>query len=96
MSGEILLRASDARAVGDAVKNAAAQTTDGFESLRGRLGDLADSFRGESALAFDDRYNEWATSARSLIEALDSLGSFLHNAAAAIQDTDSQLANQLR
>lgn len=96
MSSEILLRASDARSVAADVRSAASDTTDSFESLRGRLGDLADSFRGDSAAAFDEKYQEWAESARALIEALDNLGGFLDTAANTIEETDAQIAAQLR
>lgn len=96
MSTEILLKASDARAVASDVKTAASDTTQSFESLRGRLGDLADSFRGQSAQAFDEKYTEWAESAKALIEALDGLGMFLDSAANTIEETDSQIAAQLR
>ena len=96
MSSEILLKASDARGVASDVKNAATETAETFERLRTRLGDLADSFRGDSAMAFDERYEEWAASARSLIEALDGLGQFLDNAATTIEEADLQIAAQLR
>ncbi len=93
---EILLRASDARAVATDVQAAASDTTDQFNRLRSRLGDLVDSFRGQTAVAFDDRYTEWAESAAQLIEALDGLGSFLNQAANSIEETDASLAASLR
>lgn len=96
MTDNILLRAGDARAVADDVSRAATETTDQLASLRGRLAALGDSFQGQSASAFDERYQEWAESARQLIEALDSLGGFLSGAATAIEETDAQLAAQLR
>ncbi len=96
MTDNILLRAGDARAVAGDVTRAAAETTDQLTSLRGRLAALGDSFQGQSARAFEERYQEWAESARQLIEALDSLGSFLSGAATAIEETDAQLAAQLR
>lgn len=96
MSHDILLRAEDARNVGDDVTRAATETTDQFTTLRGRLGALGDSFRGQSATAFDDRYQEWAESARQLIDSLDALGQFLKAAANTIEETDVQLAAQLR
>ena len=96
MSSEILLKATDARAVAIDLKNAATEATDNFDRLRTRLGDLADSFRGDSALAFDERYEEWADSARSLVDALDHLGQFLDSAATTIEEADLQIAAQLR
>ena len=43
MSGEILLRAEDARSAADAVKNAAQDVLDQFNSLKARLAPLGDS-----------------------------------------------------
>ena len=60
-----------------------------------RLLPLADSFRGRSAEAFDARIEEWQTSAKDLLEALDSLGQFLNGAADSIEQTDQQIAEQL-
>lgn len=67
-----------------------------FNSLKAQLGGLADSFRGQTADAFQMRYDEWETSARDLMESLDSLGRFLNNAAEQIDSLDSSLASQLR
>ncbi len=93
---EILLRAEDARAgAQDVVKSAEAAQQD-FDSLKTRLGALADSFRGESAKAFDEKYEEWSTSAKELMAALDGLGQFLTQAADTIEQTDTQIAASLR
>lgn len=93
---EILLRAEDARAgAQDVVKSAEAAQQD-FDSLKTRLGALADSFRGESAKAFDEKYEEWSTSAKDLMAALDGLGQFLNQAADTIEQTDTQIAASLR
>ncbi|MDA3040380.1 MAG: WXG100 family type VII secretion target [Actinomycetota bacterium] len=96
MTDNILLRADDARAVAGDVNRAAAETTDQLASLRGCLATLGDSFQGQSARAFDDRYQEWAERAWQLIDALDALGGFLDGAAGAIEETDARLAAQLR
>ncbi len=95
MSGEILLRAEDARGAAEDVKSAAQDALDQFNSLKSRLGPLADSFRGRTADKWDERYTEWDTSAKDLMDALDGLGQFLSAAADAIEQTDSDLAAQL-
>lgn len=95
MSGEILLRAEDARSAADDVKNAAQDAQDQFNSLKSKLGPLADSFRGRTADKWDERYTEWDTSAKELMDALDGLGVFLNSAADAIEQTDTDLAGQL-
>lgn len=96
MGSELLLRADDTRAMATDVTRAAHDVTEQFNGLRGRLGGLGQSFQGASAAAFDERYHEWAESARQLIDALDSLGRFLESAATTIEETDARLAAQLR
>ena len=95
MSGEILLRAEDARAAADDMKNAAQDALDQFNTLKGRLAPLADSFRGRTADKWDERYTEWDTSAKDLMDALDGLGQFLSQAADSIEQTDIDLAGQI-
>ena len=46
---EILLKAEDARSAASDMRKAATEATDQFESLRGRLAPLSDSFRGQTA-----------------------------------------------
>jgi WXG100 family type VII secretion target len=93
---EILLRAEDARASANDMKKEAADATANFEALNGKLQSLADSFRGQTAVAFDERYKDWDKNAKGLIEALDGLGKFLEGAANAIEDVDTQLASQIK
>ncbi len=92
---EILLRADEARGHAQAVMQRAADSQQDMEALRSRLLPLADSFKGRSAEAFDARIEEWQTSAKDLLEALDSLGQFLNGAADSIEQTDQQIADQL-
>lgn len=92
---EILLRADEARGHAQAVKQRAADSQQDMEALRSRLLPLADSFKGRSAEAFDARLEEWQTSAKDLLEALDALGQFLNGAADSIEQTDQQIADQL-
>ncbi len=92
---EILLRADEARGHAQAVTQRSADTQQDLEALRSRLLPLADSFKGRSAEAFDARLEEWQTSAKDLLEALDGLGQFLNGAADSIEQTDQQIADQL-
>jgi WXG100 family type VII secretion target len=96
MGRDLILRADDARATAADLTRAAHDVTGQFTGLRNRLEGLGQSFQGASATAFDERYQEWAESARQLIEALDSLGRFLDGAATAIEETDARLASQIR
>lgn len=92
---EILLRADEARDLAGEMSNAATDATDRFESMRGRLNTLADSFRGQAATAFDSRYNEWDTGARQVVEALQGLSEWLNQAAETIEGVDTDLASGL-
>jgi WXG100 family type VII secretion target len=95
MSGEILLKAADARGAAKDVTGAAQDALDSFNTLKSRLAPLADCFRGKAATAWDARYDEWDKSAKDLMDALDGLGKFLNGAADAIEGADDQLASQL-
>jgi WXG100 family type VII secretion target len=96
MSDEILLRPEEARGAAQDIQKSAAQAKDEAEALKTRLSDLANSFRGASAHAFDERYNEWHTGAQQMLDGLDSLGQFLAQAADALEETDHSIAGQLR
>lgn len=95
MSEEILLRADEARDAAQDVKTASSDAIQAFETLKGRLGGLADSFKGQTATAFDNQYNEWHEGAKQMLEGLDGLGDFLNQAANTIEETDSSIASQL-
>ncbi len=95
MSGEILLKASDARSAATSVTSAAQDAHDSFNSLKSKLAPLADAFRGRTADAWNDKYTDWDKSAKDLMDALDGLGKFLNGAADAIEETDNKLAGQL-
>jgi WXG100 family type VII secretion target len=95
MSGEILLKAGDARSAATAVTGAAQDAHDSFNSLKSKLAPLADAFRGKTADAWDTKYHDWDKSAKDLMDALDGLGKFLNSAADAIEEVDDKLAGQL-
>lgn len=95
MSAEILVTPAELRDHSAAVKKEAQQVTDQLSALRSRLTQLSSQFKGKAAVAFDNRYDEWDTNAKGLLEALDSLGQFLDNAATTIEDVDTQLASGL-
>ena len=95
MSGEILLRAEEARSSANQVKEAAEQAKNDFESLKGKLAALADNFRGQAATAWDAKYDEWHMGATQMMDGLDGLGQFLEVAANAIEETDTTLASNL-
>ena len=95
MASEILLKASEAKSAADAVKNAAQDAQDSFNTLKATLAPLGDAFRGKTADAWDGRYQEWDKSAKELMDALDGLGQFLQAASDAIEKTDTEIASQL-
>ncbi len=84
------------RDTGSAVSASATRSQDDFTTLRARLQDLAPSFQGATAQAFEARFEEWQSSAAQLTTALDELGRFLDNAATQIEDTDQAIAGSLR
>lgn len=78
------------------VQTAAAQTEDEVTSCRTQLASLQDAFQGNTAAAFQERYEEWDTAARQLTEALHGLGQWLEGASNTLADFDAQGAGSLR
>lgn len=95
MSEEILLRRSDAEAIASEMKQASADAQERFATTRSRLGELAESFRGQTSTAFQNQFEQWDSGANQVVQALNDLGEFLNQAAAALSDTDGQLAGGL-
>lgn len=95
MASEILVTPAELRDQSAAIKSQATDTRTAFEQLKNRLQPLQSQFKGRAAEAFDQHFMEWHTHAVGLIEALEGLGGFLDNAAATIEDVDSQLASGL-
>ena len=93
---EIKLRADEAWSMATHVSNEAQAATDQMMNLRGRLNSLTDSFTGQTQMAFDEAFNQWKNSADQMLQALDSLDQFLSKAADTIEQTDQQIASQLR
>lgn len=92
---EIRLLPDEARSHAQDVIGSRADAFDILTQLRGRMDNLASSFSGKTHDAFMARLDEWKTSSDDLLEALQSLGEFLNTAADTLEDTDTQLSQQL-
>lgn len=95
MSEEVLLKRGEAETIAQEMKQASMDAADRFATTRGRLNELAESFRGSAATAFDNQYTQWDEGAKQVVEALNDLGEWLNSAISALSDTDSQLAGGL-
>jgi WXG100 family type VII secretion target len=96
MSSEILITPSELTNHSSTIKAQATTATEQFNSMKARLEALSAAFKGNAALAFDERWVEWNEHATGLIDALDSLGTFLDRAAAGGQELDDDLTRALR
>lgn len=92
---QILVSPDELRDHASYVGGKATSTETEFQALKGRLGQLESAFQGQAATTFQQRFEEWHTSAVGLIQALQALGSFLSNAAETVEQTDAQLASGL-
>ena len=92
---EIKLRADEAREVATHIRTEAGTAKDQMDSLHGYLSNMADSFTGQTATAFDNTFNSWKTDADRMLEGLGELGDFLRKAADVIEQTDTEIAGQL-
>ena len=93
---EIKLRANEARDMAAHVQSESGVARDQMNSLRGYLNNLSDSFTGQTAVAFDEAFNEWKAGSDQMLEGLNGLGQFLSKAADIIEQTDTDIASQLK
>ncbi len=92
---EIKLRAGEARDEANHVQNESTEAKEQMARLHGRLANLGNSFTGQTAIAFESEFNAWKTSADQMLDNLNELGTFLHNAANSIEELDAQIASSL-
>jgi WXG100 family type VII secretion target len=95
MAGQILVSPDTLREHSTHVGTNAQQAQSDFTAMRARLSELSSAFQGQAAEMFTARFEEWNTSATSLIEALQALGQFLNQAAETVEQADAQLASGL-
>lgn len=92
---EIKLQPDEARGHADDVVTTKEEVFDVLGQLRKRMDGLTDSFTGRTQEAFVGKLDEWKVSSDDLLEALGGLGNFLKTSADTIEQTDTDLANQL-
>ena len=93
---EIKLRADEARQMAAHVRSESDAAQSQMNSLRSHLSNLAESFTGQAANAFNDAFSEWSNGSNRMLEGLTALGNFLANAADIIEQTDVEIAQQLK
>ena len=75
-----------------AIAAQAHQAQNDFTAMKSRLEPLASAFQGAASTAFQTHWNQWHTSATSLISALEGLGQYLRTSADQIEQVDRELA----
>ena len=87
------------------MESAATQLTSGKADIESRLSQLKSNIEnlvssgyvtGKSSPAFQAAYDEFNTGVLKTIEGLEGMSTLLTQAAKALEDTDTQLANSLR
>jgi WXG100 family type VII secretion target len=92
---EILVSPEELRGHAASMRAQATDAQTNFTAMKGKLEALAGQFRGQAAVAFNQRFEEWHTNATGLIQALDGLGTFLTTTADTVEQVDDQLARNL-
>lgn len=95
-SDKVFAQLAEIRSLSQSMTTRASNTQSDFNSLKTRLSALSSAFQGQTATAFEQKYEQWNTAATDLVTALTDLGTFLSQAATAIEDTDTQLAQGLQ
>ena len=93
---EIKLRADEAREMAVHVRNESDAAESQMSSLESYLSNLASSFTGQAANAFEDSFMRWRAGSKQMLEGLTALGHFLTRAADVIEETDTRIAQQLK
>ena len=93
---EILLKAEDAANAASDMRKQADAAQEQFNATRAKLTELGASFKGKTATAFDQTFEDWRTNATNLLQSLNGLADFLDNAAKTIVETDESIASQLK
>ncbi|WGX98373.1 WXG100 family type VII secretion target [Nocardioides sp. L-11A] len=85
--------------------SAAAQLRQGRDELNQKLhelGNLVDNLVGSgfqtdhASKAYDEQFDQFQVGTKQAIDALDGLSTFLDQAASAMEQTDSELANSIK
>ena len=91
----ILLEPGEARSHAQDVRSTADGLNSDLSSLKSRLSALSSSFTGETATAWEEKFDEVSTQGAELMEALGGIGDFLRQAADTLEETDQSLASNL-
>ena len=92
---DIKLRADEARGMATHVTQESQAAKDQVAKLKSYLGNLTESFTGQTQLAFEAKFDEWVQGANQMMDGLDGLGQFLKSAADTIERTDQEIAGRL-
>ena len=92
---EIKLRADEARSMAQHVQQESSAAKDQVSKLKSYLNNLTDSFTGQTQIAFEAKFDDWARAANNMMDGLDGLGQFLRSAADTIERTDQEIAGKL-
>ena len=96
MANEILITPSELSSQSTTIKDQATTASEQFATMRTQLETLGTAFKGDAAVAFEERWVEWNEHATGLIDALESLGAFLDLAASGGEALDQELSRNLR
>ena len=88
---QLTVQSEDLRAQSGYVKSGAADVNETLGRLTAQIEDLASRWEGGASQAFQARWNDWQTGARSVQHAMDAMGVFLEQAAQAYEDTEDNL-----
>ena len=83
--------------VSSQLKTGSEEVSQRLDSMRAQVQNLVDSdWSGAASASFHENYTKWNQGARQVKEALDGIAQLLAQAAQTYQQTEEQLARQLR
>jgi WXG100 family type VII secretion target len=88
---KLAVQSEDLRNQAAAVKTGAADVSDILGRLTSQISDLASRWEGGASQAFQTRWQEWQHGAQNVKDAMEHMGLFLEQAAAAYEETEERL-----
>ncbi|MGQ0679497.1 MAG: WXG100 family type VII secretion target [Actinomycetota bacterium] len=93
----IKVTSEELHSVSGQLRSGSEEVSQRLESMRSQVQGLVDAdWAGAASDSFRDMYDQWNQGARQVKEALDGISRMLATAAQTYQDTEDQIARQMR
>lgn len=96
MAYEVKVSTGDVQSKASTIQREAAEIETRLSQLTSQMADLAGTWTGAAATSFQDLFQQWDKTARSMKDALDGIGRSLQGAGQDYDSLEQKLASQFR